>query len=216
MHAIVLHRPNNSNHQSNNDQDSNGTTNYARNDDTNSRENNPSNQQHNESRDDSNTFNSDNNHRNKDRDDHQDTSEKTPFDYMPNPHKLKPLELLLQAREKATECMLMADMYASLDHIPYEFCLGYEGASFQEAQDVPFSYRTQWAETISDIMEDFSSVFKETPIDQYYVDPTFSIRLERRIKMFFLFPFLFLCKPPINSNELSLNQIIKLQLSLWK
>mmetsp|Transcript_3923 Transcript_3923/g.5351 ORF Transcript_3923/g.5351 Transcript_3923/m.5351 type:complete len:121 (+) Transcript_3923:431-793(+) len=85
--------------------------------------------------------------------------------------------------------MLMEDEYTILDHVPFEHCLGYDGASFQEAQDIPQSIRNKWAKTVREIMEDFKTVFNGVPFNTFTSDPLFSTKLERRIKMYFIFLF---------------------------
>ena len=105
------------------------------------------------------------------------------------------------------------DQYAILDHIPFSHCIGEAPASFHEAKMIPQSCRVLWAETYGEVCAALADA-ANPPQPPENNRPDFEATLERRIKMFFLIPFLILRKPPDKQNTCPINTKIKLRLSM--
>ena len=110
--------------------------------------------------------------------------------------------------------MLSLDPYSILDHIPYSHCSGEAPASFHEAKLISQSCRNLWAETFGEVCRELEDAVD--PTQGHPNLPDFDLTLERRVKMFFILPFLILRKNPDKSVECPMNRLIKLRLALWK
>ena len=121
----------------------------------------------------------------------------------------------MEQRERASDMDIFNDPYAVIDHIPYSHCAGEEGASFQEATHIPQRSRGSWAETFGSICAELGEASDPRNLAPLNKEQ-FEIRLERRVKFFYLIPFLILRKCPDKSNPSSINRLIRQRLSQWK
>jgi hypothetical protein len=101
-------------------------------------------------------------------------------------------DIELNPREKATMTDLVEDPFAAVDHITLETCTGLSHP-FHESKFLPGSARKRWAEAFGNVLRELSSIANAIHSDQNLLQE-YEIKLERRIKMFFLFPCLILRK----------------------
>ena len=121
---------------------------------------------------------------------------------------------LLPKRTRASPVTLSSDPYAILDHIPFSHCSGEAPACFQEAKMIPQSCRVLWAETFGEVCSALADA--ANPIQHPENQTNYELTLERRVKMFFIIPFLILRKTPDKSTPCPINNKIKQRLGMWK
>ena len=91
-------------------------------------------------------------------------------------------------RDRATPSDIKDDRFAVLDHISLETCCGMK-KNFFEAKKVPSRFQIEWARVYVIVFRELSEIdnHRERLAD-------FNLKLERRIKMFFIVPKLLLRK----------------------
>ena len=80
---------------------------------------------------------------------------------------------------------------------------------------IPQQNRTLWAETFGEVCENLNDACNPAQSPNNHLD-SFELILERRIKMFFILPFLILRKSPDKQNRPSMNHTIRQRLAQWK
>ena len=139
------------------------------------------------------------------------------FDSHPSPDMVNAHDpFFSNVRERATDILLAADPYAIIDHLSWHQCVGCEGAHFFEITNLPSKLHGMWAEGIQHLCSDVAdSLDTHKAISESTDD--LDLRLERRLKMFFLFWLLILRKPPSKQspNGRRTSQLIKARLDAW-
>ena len=120
------------------------------------------------------------------------------------------------AGTRASDVTLAMDPYAIVDHLSWQQCVGGQDSHFFEITNLPSKLHGFWAEGVQLLCSDVADV-----LDQHKVltesNDDMDHQLQRRLKMFFLFWFLILRKPPSSTspNSKRTNQLIKARLSAW-
>jgi len=82
-----------------------------------------------------------------------------------------------------------------MDHIPYMHCLGAQDACFLEAISIPRTCKGMWAEVWGLVRE--AVVESLTPmLNEHGNGADQDLKVDRRIEMYFILPFLMLRKSP--------------------
>ena len=129
------------------------------------------------------------------------------YDYVPEASKCQPGTLLVPDRPTATQNMKSLDPFAFVDHIPFNHCCGEDQASYNEAKMIPKRSRTAWAECFGEVCDELVTMTNSNRVDTH-PDTPYELAMERRVKIFYLFLFLMLRKPPDRNKKYSMNQVI--------
>ena len=80
---------------------------------------------------------------------------------------------------------------------------------------IPAGCRGQWAECFGEVSDELARLIDDADSTPH-TDIPFPVALERRVKMFFILPFLMLRKPPDPAVKTSMNQAIRARLASWR
>ena len=96
-------------------------------------------------------------------------------------------------RQRASDYAIQLDPLVVFDHLDMTQCLGFQGASFQTAQRIEKCHQVAWACIFGYVCGELNRALADTP----NTDPEESeIKLERRVKAYFVIAILILRNPP--------------------
>ena len=137
------------------------------------------------------------------------------YDTMPTPTEMDGTTDSIPTRPRASERDIFNDKFAVVDHISLEHCFGGEGASFRYSDCIPRQCRTAWCTAFGQTCEALTEALHVNP-NEHGMPASFELSIERRVKMFYIFPSLILRKPVLeNSSNVPLKKIIKSRLNQW-
>lgn len=129
-----------------------------------------------------------------------------------------PESCLPPPRDKATPTQVAQDPFAVVDHLSFPQCAGFAGYGFSAIEKIQAKHSDAWLSAYGQVLEAVN--FAACPPRDA---PTQPLRLERRIKMFFLIPTLLLRIPPKHgpgggqtSVRTPLGPVLTARLTKWK
>ena len=117
---------------------------------------------------------------------------------------------------RASDSTLATDPFAIVDHFSLKQCIGCENAHFYEITNIPTKLHGIWAEAVHRLCENLADTLdkhRSLQASNYQLD----LQLLRRIKMFFIFWFVILRKPPSarSPNHRRTIQLLCARLNSW-